>query len=620
MTAGERGIGSLRPAPTAAWLFCVFVAAAPAHLLPGLDPDASWRLVLNLVRGDGARFGPDVVFTYGPWGFLDDPGVVDPTNVLLGAGYAVGAVTVTWWAFRRVLLRSLGSDPSAVLAALVIAVVASPLGVSNLLLVGLITLVALYVADPAFARCWWVPVAVAAGGGFLLQVKLSVGACALAAAGLACVFGPDRRGRSAGACVVAAAGTFVLLWLAAGQHLTDVPTWLARSVEVIVGYSEAMGTDPREPWLSFSLAATAVVAGAGALARSLGESPRRVRLGLFAVAALCAYYGYRQGFGRFDAVHRPVFYVALLPPVLWAVAARPRAVTAWATLALVVVLGRNGAQVLEPGRALDRWELTARSVVDADHRARVLDEARAVARAEAGIGPALRPALDGARGQASVSVDGFSAGVAWLEGFALDGPPVFQSYVAYTAELDELNASWLRAAPAGHLILRPAVTSIDGRNSLWDPPRYVLEELCRTRVVAADPRWLLLATGISRCGASADLGDLRVAAGEDVAIPEAAPGSIVVASFRPDAPGPVEAAGSLLAANSPPLFVTADGRRFRLPRGLADGPLVTRLPAALAWPASHGGATNYRTLSFGRSGTVTFRAIPVGSVVGAAVG
>ena len=601
-----------RPVPAAAWLFCVFVAAAPAHLLPGLDPDASWRLVLNLVRGDDVRFGPDLVFTYGPWGFLDDPGVVDPTNVLLGAVYALSTVTVTWWAFRRVLRRSLGPDWSAVLAAGVIAVVASPLGLSNLLLVGLITVVALYVADAAFARCWWVPAAVAASSGFLLQVKLSVGACALAAASVACLFGPDRRGRSAAASLLATSTTFVLLWLAAGQDLADVPTWLARSVEVIAGYSDAMGTDPRKPWLSFGLATIAVLAGGAALARSLDGAARRVRLGLFALAALCAYYGYRQGFGRFDVVHRPVFYVALLPPVLWAVGARPRAVTGWAALSLVLVLGRNGAQVVEPGRALDRWELAARSVIDADHRARALEEARAVARAEAGIGPAVRAALEGARGQASVSVDGYSAGVGWLEGFALDGPPVFQSYVAYTAELDELNASWLRAAPVGHLILRPVVTAIDGRNSLWDPPRYVLEELCRTRVIAAEARWTLLTVGNSRCGPPLDLNATSVRAGQAVQVPPGHQDAIVIMSFEPERPGPAGAVAGLVVANAPPLFVTVDGNRFRLPRALADGPLVVSAPAGLGGPSSPGGDHAYRTVSFSRGGTVTFRSVPVG--------
>ena len=36
---------------------------------PGLDP--SWRLVLNLATD--VQFGRDIIFTYGPWGYLDSP-------------------------------------------------------------------------------------------------------------------------------------------------------------------------------------------------------------------------------------------------------------------------------------------------------------------------------------------------------------------------------------------------------------------------------------------------------------------------------------------------------------------------------------------------------------------
>lgn len=563
--------------------------------------------MLSLARQDGAQYGPEIVFTYGPWGFLDAPVAVDPVAVALGVVFAVTSVSVGWWALWQVLRRcGLRADLAGGLAALTLVVVASPLGVSNLLLVGLIALLALHVADPAFEHHWWVPAAAAGGGAFLLQVKLSVGACVLGAVALACAFAPRQPMRRAVEAVASAAATFLGAWLLVGQDLADLPTWLARSVEVVGGYSEAMGRDPQKPWLSYGLAAGAVVATAVALWAGSREAPRRARLGLLGLGALSAYYGYRQGFGRFDLGHRPVFYVALLPFVLWVVAARPRAVTRWALLGLVLVLGRNGQQVLEPHRAVERWDFVARVVFDDSYRGEVLDRARAAGRAEAGLGPSLRNALGG-----PVSVDGYSAGVAWMEGRDLTAPPVFQSYVAYTGDLDERNAEWLRQAPAGHLVLRPVRTAIDGRNSLWDPPRYVLEEMCRTRVVATDGRWLLLVVGDDRCRPAVSLGEARVRAGETVGIPRPEPGAIVIMSFQPEPPGTLDRLGSVLAANSAPLFAAVDGRTFRLPRALADGPLIAAVPPALGWPASHGGSTAYQRVAFNRVGTVSFRAVPV---------
>lgn len=83
-------------------------------------------------------------------------------------------------------------------------------------------------------------------------------------------------------------------------------------------------------------------------------------------------------------------------------------------------------------------------------------------------------------------------------------------------------------------------------------------------------------------------------------------------SFEPDRPGPLATVTALVGANSPPLFATVDGKRFRLPRALAGGPLVVAVPAALGRPAGHGGDSSYRTVAFSRGGTVTFRAVPVG--------
>jgi hypothetical protein len=592
--------------PGAAWLVCLFAVGAPTHLRPGLDPDASWRLRLSLARGDGSRFGPDVVYTYGPWGYLDDPTAASRVGVALGLLFAVAAVSLAWWACWGLLRPSLGPSPAAVVTTACIVVLAAPLGASNLLLAGAVIVLARYVADDTWSHRSWVVPAAAAAGAFLLQVKLSVGVCLLGLAFVGWALGPHRNARGAVNAALAAGGTFLGAWVLAGQDPRDLPLWLSRSAAVVGGYSEAMGTDPASPWTSYGWAVASVALIGAALWRDSRGGERRARAGLFALAALSAYYGYRQGFGRFDAYHEPVFYLGIFPFAVRAVARRPRAVVRWGVLALVLVLGRSGTDALSPDRAADRWASATRVVVDAGYRERMVESARAAALAESGLSPAMRAALQGH----SVSVDGYSTGLAWMAGVPLAAPPAFQSFVAYTAELDELNARWLRDRPAGHLVLRPASTAIDGRNSLWDPPRYVLEELCRTRVDSADPRWMLLAPSADRCGAPEDLGAVEVKAGETVTIPSA-PGAIVVMSFQPSDPGPVGLLAALFAANSTPLHATVDGRRFRLPRALASGPLIASVPPAVGWPQSHGGGTRYRMVVFDRGGTVRFRAIPV---------
>lgn len=587
----------------------MLLTAAPSSLVPGLNVDESWRLALNLTRVDNVRFGPDLAFTYGPWGFLDYPVAVDPVNVALGIGFAVSAVSVAWWAFWGLLRNSFGSTSSAALASAVLIVVGSPLGPSTVLLAGLVTLLAQYVGSPCAGGLWWRPATCAAAGAFLLQVKLSVGVFALAAVVIACAFAPREPLRRAGESVFAATTTFGFAWVVIGQSLRDLPTWLARSAEVVGGYSEAMGLDPGSPWVAHGRAALLAGAVTVAVARGTVDRPRRARLGLLAFVGLSAYAGYRQGFGRYDGIyHEPIYYLALLPFVLWGLALRPRTATRWAVLVLVLVLAREEAEFFHPGRTADRWALAIRVVTDGQHRNELLDQARATGRARAGFSAEVRRHL-----RSPVSVDGPSVVAAWMYGYPFVAPPAFQSYVVYTAELDAINARWLRQAPPEQLVLRPATTAIDGRNSLWDPPRYVLEELCSTRVVAADPGWVVLAKASSRCGSPVELSSVRVGAGEAVPIPAAGPASIVMMSFQPAGRGPIEALAGLVAANSSPLLVSVDGARFRLPLALSDGPLVASIPLALGWPASHGGGTAYRSVAFNRAGFVTFRSIPLTS-------
>jgi hypothetical protein len=59
------------------------------------------------------------------------------------------------------------------------------------------------------------------------------------------------------------------------------------------------------------------------------------------------------------------------------------------------------------------------------------------------------------------------------------------------------------------------------------------------------------------------------------------------------------------------LKATVDGDIYRLPRGLADGPLIMNVPSHVGWPAAFGGARSYKELSFTEAGAVTFAAIAV---------
>ncbi len=78
-------------------------------LYPAADPDSSWKAGLVMAHAHGLRFGRDLVFTYGPLGFVGHP-VLWGTRSLLAIAAAFIAVGVLIFAgTRAVETRVFGS-------------------------------------------------------------------------------------------------------------------------------------------------------------------------------------------------------------------------------------------------------------------------------------------------------------------------------------------------------------------------------------------------------------------------------------------------------------------------------------------------------------------------------
>ena len=73
----------------------ILLAAAAVFTLPamvsvpetGIDP--SWELGLHLARDQGLIVGKDIVFNYGPWGFLNVPLTLTRSLWLAAVGYGL---------------------------------------------------------------------------------------------------------------------------------------------------------------------------------------------------------------------------------------------------------------------------------------------------------------------------------------------------------------------------------------------------------------------------------------------------------------------------------------------------------------------------------------------------
>lgn len=661
---------------------CVVVAAPVGGPSPGPALDDSWALALNLAHIRGLQFGPQILFTYGPWGFLDVPLNISRGNLLLGGLFAVGAVACAWLGFYRAFTRAVPVAAAAVSAAALVTVLALGSQASGLMLVGL-TLVALdYVASDEARRSAWLPAALAGASALLTQVKFSEG-LTLAGVAITCaVFAPSRRlRRIAEALAALVAGTCVL-WLIAGQSVSHLAAWIHGSVEVSLGYTEAMSHEQvLSNWLTYAVLVAVVLVVGVQVARGFRTAPARSASAVGIVSVALLYLGFREGYGRHDLVHQPFFYLtstgllawligwptrATLPRVtrtaervgramrvgrvprnvalcvvsvlLTCVVARqafsesaPREFLSVATVLLAAaLLAIAKTPVLRccallavaalmamasPGLSVvtvaKDWAAEARTLGPGSYRDQHTEAAAGALRDSYAISPSLVSTI----AHHPVAVDNFDTSVVWAYGFSWRPAPVFQQYSAYTAYLDELNAKSIRTASDEQLILR-ANESVDGRNPVWDPPRYVLTEVCDFRPVGSDTKWLLLQKTTNRCSTPATLRSVSVTANEAIPVPAAAADGAVLMSFTPDGPSLVDRLQRSIDKPRHPLFVHGSGastgpQDFRLPRALASGPLIVRFPAAAQWPALFGGTEDFDEVSFTEPGTVTFSSVSV---------
>jgi len=612
------GVRELAGLPALALLLCIGIVAPLEDLLPQAGLDPSWRTALNLASRQGLHFGPDVLFTLGPWGFLDHPEATSRANLVLGTAYAILAVGLAWLACYF-LIRRVGTPARAGIAAAVLVVlIAQANAMSSLLLLagGGFALLYLGVARPP-GRHGWLPPALAVEAAVLLQVKFSIGVALAAIAAVCVVLGPGHRIRQAALTTGGWLLATVLAWLLAGQAVADYPGWLAGSVRIAAGYTEAMSLEDKPNVLPYLLLAAVLAVVAGYFVRSWQATGLRPTAGVLAVSVVLLYLGFREATGRHQPGRQAFFFLTAVPVLAWfltttvtrPVSVHPAAFRRYpfraAVLAATVLLAAQSWLPAEPSRVLAAWSDRVQLVADTGYQQQSLDRARSAEQQVYQLSPRMRATV----ADNPVTVDSFESSLAWAYGLNWHPVPVFQTYVAYTAELDRRNAEALDRAPDGQQILRSAVGSIDGRNPLWDSPRYVLTELCRYRPRLADARWLLLAKAGDRCGAATALQSRAVGRSAAVAVPQVGADQLLVMSFEPVSPSPLVRLGRALDKSFSPLFVSCGDSRFRLPRALAGGPLVVRLPAVTGWPAGYLGGLSCPTVSFTEAGTVRFSAI-----------
>jgi hypothetical protein len=482
----------LRPAAAAGILAYLAIATFPAEfrpMAPGLDP--SWVYAINELPSTEAVFGRDVVFSFGPLGYLFVP--LDIGSNLVQA--------VILWVVCQVVIVAVGVHHyrrtgrlEPLLAFALIFLVAGTVGELDEYRILVVLGLALSVAPRE--RTTWRAAAVfgALFAGTLSFTRLSTGFAAGAMLVVSTAAWAIRRDISVRDVLLFVVAPFtatisiltILLFGGPGTMLA----WVAASWEYTSGYSEAMSFPG--PTVLLVLVGTGITVFAVTaillVRRVWAVAPVALALGVIIL------FGFRHGLVRHHARFVPAIVLGSIAVLVLVAGSRRAAIKGGAAAALVLGLALGAATVPEcfcPWRPealspAQGWNGIVSVVRLGETRQRVAMES-AVRLAEDRLPP---PYVASARGG---TVDAIPWEIAFMAANDLSWQPnpVLQTYSAYTSDLDRRTAVHFGSAKAPRSLLVQFV-EIDARHPMLGAPatwRAILERYEPSGLPPAGGSW-----------------------------------------------------------------------------------------------------------------------------------
>ena len=456
----------------------------PTSPVSGLD--SSWSMSLLYFHQQGLEFGRDVIFTYGPLGFLLAPTyfghvpliraiwetfgnlALAATLVGVGGGFA-------WFRFGLYYI--------SLVAALLIAPAASSHFTVPLLVIFWLLPATATPFQAAVSIIWII---------FFSLVKFNFAVYGLIGVAAATILALLRRQwYRAWIVPLAYALGFLLLWIISGQSLAGLPRYLRGSWEIADGYLNAMATNdlPRATWLVLGLAWLPVIGyGFDLLRRRKLQRPQTLWLPLY--IALLWFLLWKYCATRADEFH----LLGALSSIMVVAAAIPASLgDRIALLDLLVPLCIIGVWTVKstvvrdmPHQFVLRLGTSFKDLLRPQHRARVFAEQQRLDH-NLHAHPELRRIVG------TDSIDMISCEQVELlrEGLNYRPRPVFQSYTAYTPWLLQQNLHYYESR-AGPQYVFVRLQPIDSRYAALEDGPLLSELPRRYSVVHREKDYVLL--------------------------------------------------------------------------------------------------------------------------------
>lgn len=569
----------------------VFAPQASVDAGVGLDP--SWEAVVSLAPGQHITWGPALVFTYGPLGYLQTSAYYAFGQALLATVYQFAVVAGLFLGIAMAL-RQRYAPMTSLIAAFVTTGIAALLQVGHGTSAGMMypelaVLAALAWAavpmlqeDPKRSTTYITCTAIGAVAGLQLLVKFNTGlTMALVGVAASLLLGWKHVLRHL-ATVFAFVISAVVWWLVAGQHLGDLPAWFGYSGAIVSGYNEGQAVPLQSIALPVALLAGGwVIALCVMFVRRAPAIPRNLVLLVGLLTAITI----KTAFGRFDIFHFSMLLGLIVVAVAIIPVARFRARVVAVSIVLFVFAFVGGAPAVHdrvlialnaPVQGIDRL-VTLATPGGVQRR---VDRGKANQRAIYAVPQRFIDTI----GSKTVHVDPDETSAVWAYNLAWRPAPVFATYSAYTPALDKLDADSLASGPdfvLSRVSAHSPATGIDGRLGTQESPLYSRALLCNYEVRGVENHWALFARTASRCGSLTPLSQVDVSNNASVAVPAPSGPDVAVLVGIDLHPTLLD---SLFQGSVAPLTtftVVLDGVSYRMIAGNAAEPFLVVAPASV---------------------------------------
>ncbi|QBB71847.1 hypothetical protein ELE36_16620 [Pseudolysobacter antarcticus] len=433
--------------------------------------DSSWTEVLAWAALRHLHWGRDIVFTYGPLGFLHGgtsyvPGILSAYitgQVLLSTAF----VAITAYLLRRAHLAMFAFFAAAYTASFLwiaadvawaliflfgtTIVIDSRTSIGNFRSLVLLTTLSVIFASIALIKFSLFPL-------WIL--------CVLVLLADSLIVGSTRRALF---IVVVFPAVLLLTWLACAQDIGDFPLYLRTSFEVAAGYGNAMGMSA-PPLVGITGATCMVMLGALCVFAAYRCRRDASTLVILVVYLAAAFLTWRANFTRAD--HAPWFFTYFSVMPFGLLCYRPTAAIKPMRIGLILLILISTAPALIDGNdVVSRWPQAWTEIGWHANTLMHLPELQTRRDME---WQALQkhtelPRIKQRIGASSVDMFTVSQGILLSNDLNYTPRPVFQSYSAYTPYLARLNETWLLGAQAPAFVVMQLQT-IDGHLPLSEDP------------------------------------------------------------------------------------------------------------------------------------------------------